>query len=231
MSSVRRFNFIAVTLLAYAGCAGQPPTPAEETTPEPQLAPMTPPAPMDPAPPAVSPTPTTPTTTLTPPTTPTTPMTTPSVPPATPPVPPGTPAAPSALDEARRIILEVEAAPDLTAETLEKILGGKLTSASQSGSWATSEASPAQGPFARVELRRPDAGPRRLVILEVRPGVELAYPDFRGNLIPTANGPTFNPSIPPEGTMSFAVQQPGHETRYQFGAMKQLLQLVAFERK
>jgi hypothetical protein len=90
----------------------------------------------------------------------------------------------------------------------------------------------ASGPIVEVEFRGPPAGKRegvRFVVLKVRPAPELNVRDLAGKLFPPEADRSFNPRIPPDGTVSFIVERPGLTARFQFGAKSELLQLMSFE--
>ena len=117
---------------------------------------------------------------------------------------------------------------------IEALAGAPLQAGDEDPDLVQYSADLPQGPFSRVELRVP-AQQRdhawRLVIAYVRPGTRLSFAELRGELIPADSAVSINPRVPPDGTVTYAVEQPGLSTRYQFGARSSCLQLIAFHQE
>jgi hypothetical protein len=140
-------------------------------------------------------------------------------------------AAPSG-SEARRLIGQILADADLSPRSLQAILGQPLapTVNPTTVSWTTRLLS---GPFDGVELRTLDSrADWRLVNLDVREGVALAYGEFAGDVIPPGTPVSdLNPHIPPEGTISYVVEQgPRQTVHFQFTARSLTLRAVSVHR-
>jgi hypothetical protein len=139
----------------------------------------------------------------------------------------------SLLKQTRNLVAAIGAAPELSRQRIESLLGIRLVHADAAKpDELTYEAELPSGPFARLELRETNARQNqssRLLVLEVREGVELPKEGFE----PAEIGPLtdVNPRIPPEGTITHARETPEQSIRFQFRAKSHLLRLVAFHRQ
>jgi hypothetical protein len=137
------------------------------------------------------------------------------------------------LTQTRNLVTAIGAARELSRQRIESLLGIPLVHTDDAQpDELTWQAELASGPFARLELREPNARQDqswRLLVLEVREGVELPMEAFE----PAEIGPLtdVNPRIPPEGTITHARETPEQSTRFQFRAKSHLLRLVAFHRR
>jgi hypothetical protein len=138
--------------------------------------------------------------------------------------PAGAPDPGAPYHEIKRVIAQLRAAPELSAASVAQLLGAPLApvpaTPDSAGIWTAYEGQLAAGPFRRVELRESTTLPWRLVSLEVRPPLEVAYNVFRGDLIPAAIEPHLNPDIGPDGELSYRVtdERPRQDIRFGFGA-------------
>lgn len=131
----------------------------------------------------------------------------------------------------RALVASVRRAPVLSQAVLEEIFQTPFTPHQEKEHWVSLEARPS-GPFDWVEFRHSRSEPWRLVVLNVRPGVNVSYHALRGALIPPSVAPTSNPHVPAEFEHSFIVTdtQPAQELHFSFPRTGNRLTGVAFHR-
>jgi hypothetical protein len=132
------------------------------------------------------------------------------------------------VGEAKATIAAVAAVAPPAKRALERIFGMALSQQGDTAAFTTFVAEPTGGPFGRVELRQDKGGPGHSIILEVREGATLVYGDFRGDGIPAALGPTFDPAVGPAGSMTFVVTTEKYQVSYSFEAGSERLLAVGF---
>ena len=90
----------------------------------------------------------------------------------------------------------------------------------------------AQGPFARIEFREPNAQQTQgwqLAIVDLREGTNIPATALQGDLVPAGTMPSFEHDGA-EGALVLTATGPGHTTHFQFGARSQILKRISVHR-
>jgi hypothetical protein len=141
---------------------------------------------------------------------------------------------PALVAAAKALIIAIGNEPRLSKSQLEGLLRTQLVhSPDVASTLRYYEATLATGPFRRIEFREASEAQKpdwQLVVLDVRAGVDLPLDAFKGDLIPAAAAPRFDPAVSSEGAMTFFIDRPRQRTHLQFGARTRKLAQVAFHR-
>jgi hypothetical protein len=137
--------------------------------------------------------------------------------------------------QATEIVDRIAQLPVLSQAAVEGVVGAstqRSTTARPGDQYY--EAPLADGPFGRVEVRvsGPSQSSFALVILDVRPGVEIPLARFRSEgRVQPSTPMDVNPRVPPEGTLTFRHVDGDQTVRYEFRTKSQVLSGAMVERR
>jgi len=137
--------------------------------------------------------------------------------------------------QATEIVDRIAHLPQLSQAAVEGVVGTAMTpSTTARPGDRYYEAALADGPFERVEIRvsNPSQASFALVILDVRPGVDVPLARFRSEgRVQPSTPMDVNPRVPPEGTITFSHVDGDQTVRYEFRAKSQILSGAMVERR